>query len=136
MQAAMEFTNLKPRFFGVPTWGNGDRMTMAINAYLPGADVTYANGTSLNDLRSNLANDSIVIVAVSWQTDDQIKSDPLHATVGHYMVAVGYDSNGFSFMDPGNGKTTPQTNNWVQINWLDTFNSFISSGSMWIISTP
>ena len=132
----MEFMLMKPNFFGVPTKPFGAPMQVAITNYLPGANVTYANGTSLTDLRVALAGDNIVIVAVSWQTDAEIRAAGFDATVGHYMVATGYKSDKFSFMDPGQGMTVDQINDWVQTKWLDTSNSFISSGSMWIISTP
>jgi len=48
-----------------------------------------------------------VVVAVAWQTTWEILRDIRHATVGHYMVVVGFDKPGgrLIFLNPACSQT-------------------------------
>ena len=65
--------------------------------------VEHKSGGSIDDLEQAISNNKIVVVAVAWQTTWEILSDIPHATVGHYMVAVGFDQPGgqLIFLNPG-----------------------------------
>ena len=137
VQSDMESVSMKPPFFGVPTWDNGFFMLMGIRMSLPpGANVAYVSGASLYDLRSGIAGDSIVIVVISNDTNSQILQQGFASTVGHYMVAVSYDSHGFTFLDPASGGSRNYTNHDFENTWIVTSNTFIAPGSMWVITTP
>lgn len=137
VQHELEATGVKSPLFGIPTWWFYKE---AIEEFIPGATVTHYTNATVFDLKSAIAQDKIVIVAVSWQTDGEILSDPFHSGVGHYMVAVGYDENNIHLLDSaaqGNngGVSTVSYSDFTDM-WINKSNSFITSGSMFTISPP
>jgi hypothetical protein len=85
-----------------------------------------------------------VIVAVAWQTNGQIFADISKASVGHYMVFVGYDEEQLYFLDSGYYPTEKEMVNSplrsygpqeFEKIWLQTSNVFIFPGSMYTINS-
>jgi hypothetical protein len=133
VQGYLEWTGLKIAGFGMPTWSG---YAIALQVYMPNAEVLQYENSTIPDLKNAIVRDAIVVIAVSWQTDEQIKSDPLHATVGHYMVAVGYDENNIYLLDPGVGGISTYPNQRFNDVWIETSNSFIAPGTMFTIFHP
>lgn len=101
VERVMEQKGWKPKGFGVPVWYGYEK---ALAAFNPNAVVTRYRGASTDDLKQVFAEDKTSIVVVSWQTNTDILKKLFTGgklTVGHYMVAVGFDTKGFYFLDPG-----------------------------------
>ena len=114
---------------GIPTWGAYPKM---VQIYNPGSTVTSSANNTIADLKDTLANGSLPIVHISNQTDEQIRNDS-HPTVGHVIVAVGYDKDNLYFLDPAEqykGKLHVYTNDDFNKTWNETFNFFIAPGFM------
>ena len=122
---------------GIPTWFD-----------FQGSYGVFAHGwtgaedhATIGDLKSALAHDKLPIVAVSWQTTSEILADPGHASVGHYMVAVGFTNNTITFLDPGkpsddkNGGLNTYSNNDFNDIWNGKSNLFITAGSIFSVSS-
>ena len=125
---------------------------------LPGYDVEYQNGETLDQLKANIDSGKMTLVGVSWQTNQDIVNTiwgNIGKTkwnngvyVGHWMVAVGYNdvSQQIIFLDPGNDLTKPAdssdftdssilsftayTYDRFATIFTQTPNSFIGSGDM------
>jgi uncharacterized protein YvpB len=137
VQNHLQWTMQKSPLLGMPTQGGGLWATYyasALQSYVPDAVVTQYENSTIFDLKNAIVRDAIVVVAVSWQTDEQIISDPLNATVGHYMVAVGFDKNNIHFLDSYVGGVTTYSNETFNYRWNETSNSFIAPGTMFTIS--
>jgi hypothetical protein len=139
VEKIMEEKGWKPRGFGVPAWYGYDKALMAFN---PGALVNRYQKASLDDLKQALASDKISIVEVSWQSNSEILKMLFTGgkiTVGHYMVVVGFDANGFYFLDPGfdldKGRTRLQFYFYSDFErvWLKQPNAFIPAGTLFTI---
>jgi hypothetical protein len=141
VEKIMEKKGWKPRGFGVPAWYGYDK---ALAAFNPGAVVTRYKRASVIELKLALARNKIPIVEVSWQDN----SDILHKfftggklTIGHYMVAVGYDRKGFYFLDPGfdlaRGMNNLQLYSYADFEqiWLKQPNVFIPPGTLFTLES-
>jgi len=138
VQAILEQKGLKIPGYGMPTWFGVSR---ALGNFARG-QVEHQSNASIDDLQQAIANNKIVVVALAWQTTRQILSDIPHATVGHYMVAVGFNkADGvLIFLNPGlqlnegASHLYTLTNQAFDQNWNGTSNIFIQAGSMWKVS--
>ena len=138
VQQLLEKRALKIPGYGMPTWwGFGN----ALGDFTQG-QVEHKHGASIEDLTQAIANNKIVVVALAWQTTWEILRDIPHATVGHYMVAVGFDQQGglLIFLNPGQlqgeGSTAvyPMTFQDFDHYWNGISNLFVQAGSMWMVS--
>jgi hypothetical protein len=123
----------------MPTWLNYGR---ALGNFTH-RRVEHKRKASIDDLEQAISNNKIVIVALAWQTTWEILRDIRHATVGHYMVAVGFDKQGevLIFLNPGlelkDGTSHLYSMTFQEFNtyWNGKSNLFIQAGSMWMISS-
>lgn len=138
VQSILEKKGLKIPGYGMPTWlGVGK----ALGDFTQG-QVEHKSGASFDDLQQAISNDKIVVVALAWQTTWEILRDIPHATVGHYMVAVGFDAQGglVIFLNPGlqpdEGSAHLYSITFQEFdrNWNGMSNLFIRAGSMWMVS--
>jgi RHS repeat-associated protein len=129
---ALESVGAKIPGVGIPTWGGYEAMVQNFN---PDNAVAASANNTIADLKDALANNYLPIVEISNQTDEQIRNDPFHATVGHYMVAVGYDKDKVYFLDPGsrNADLHPYTNQDFNDVWNEKPNFFIAPGVMYTL---
>ena len=138
VQTTLEQQGLKIRGYGMPTWLGVSR---ALENFAQG-QVDHKSGASINDLEQTISNNKIVVVALAWQTTWEILKDIPHATVGHYMVAVGFDQQGgkLIFLNPGlqpsEGSTHLDSMTFQDFDqyWNGTSNLFVRAGSMWMIT--
>ncbi|MGD0751369.1 MAG: C39 family peptidase [Anaerolineales bacterium] len=138
VQAILEQKGLKLRGFGMPTWLDYGR-SLGDFAH---KRVEHKRKASIDDLELAISNNKIVIVALAWQTTWEILRDIRHATVGHYMVAVGFDKQGgvLIFLNPGldlkEGASHLYVMSFQEFNtyWNEKSNLFVQAGSMWTIS--
>ncbi len=138
VQATLEKKGLKIPGYGMPTWLAYGR---ALGRFAQGP-VEHKSGASLDDLVQALSNNKIAVVALAWQTTWEILRDIPHATVGHYMVAVGFDQQGgqLFFLNPGlllgEGSTALYSMKFQDFDqyWNGTSNLFVQAGSMWMVS--
>jgi hypothetical protein len=138
VQAILEKKGLKIPGYGMPTWWGVAR---ALDEFAQG-QAEHKSGGSIADLAQAISNNQIVVVALAWQTTWEILSDIRHATVGHYMVTVGFDQPGgrLIFLNPGlqpdegSAHLYPMTFQDFDKNWNGTSNLFVQAGSMWTIS--
>jgi hypothetical protein len=122
----------------MPTWWGVAR---ALDEFAQG-QAEHKSGGSIADLAQAISNNQIVVVALAWQTTWEILRDIRHATVGHYMVTVGFDQPGgrLIFLNPGlqpdegSAHLYPMTFQDFDKNWNGTSNLFVQAGSMWTIS--
>ena len=122
----------------MPTWFNFSR-ALENFTHRP---VEHKRKASIDDLEQAISNNKIVIVALAWQTTWEILRDIRHASVGHYMVAVGFDKpNGLLiFLNPGlelkDGTSHLYSMTSLEFNsyWNEKSNLFVQAGSMWMIS--
>ena len=141
VERIMEKKGWKPRGFGVPAWFGYEK---ALAAFNPGAVVTRYKRASMDDLKLALNANKISIVEVSWQTNSDILQKFFTGgklTVGHYMVAVGFDKRGFYFLDPGLdpliGRDHLQLYLYADFEqiWLKQPNVFIPKGTLFTIES-
>ena len=60
--------------------------------YFSGGQIDFSDiPANIGDVEQAIENNKLPVVAICWQTDFQILSDIKHATVGHWMVVVGFD---------------------------------------------
>jgi hypothetical protein len=139
VEKTMEAKGWKLRGLGVPAW-HGYKNALAL--FNPGAVVARYKRASIDDLKQALAADKICIVEVSWQTDSEILKMFFtggRPTVGHYMVAVGFNPNGFYFLDPGfdldKGANRLQFYFYADFEqiWLKQPNFFIPAGTLFTL---
>ena len=138
VQATLEQKGLKIRGYGMPTWLGVSR---ALDDFAEG-QVEHKSGASIDDLEQAISNNEIAVVALAWQTSWEILRDIPHATVGHYMVAVGFDRQGgvVIFLNPGlqafegSAQLYSLTFEEFDKNWNGTSNMFVQAGSMWMVS--
>jgi hypothetical protein len=138
VQANLERKCLKLHGFGMPTWWNYGR-ALENFAHKP---VEHRRKASIGDLVQAISNNKIVIVALAWQTTWEILSDIRHVTVGHYMVAVGFDElrEMLICLNPGlevkEGTSHLYSMTFLEFNsfWNEKSNLFVQAGSMWMIS--
>jgi hypothetical protein len=138
VQATLEQKGLKLHGYGMPTWLGVSR---ALEDFAQGL-VEHKSGASIDDLEQAISNNKIVVVALAWQTTWEILRDIPHATVGHYMVAVGFDQQGGKLiflnpgLQPGDGATHLDSLTFqdFNLNWKETSNLFVQAGSMWMIT--
>ena len=138
VQAILEKKCLKLHGFGMPTWLNYGRALEKF-AHRP---VEHKRKASIDDLEQAICNNKIVIVALAWQTTWEILRDIRHASVGHYMVGVGFDkqSGVLIFLNPGleskEGVSHLYSMTFQEFNsyWNEKSNLFVQAGSMWMIS--
>ncbi|HUI87939.1 MAG TPA: RHS repeat-associated core domain-containing protein [Anaerolineales bacterium] len=121
--------------YGMPTWSG---FGQDLSRYTSGQVDQYSHAT-ISDLQGAILNDKLPVVAVSWQTTGQILADPLHSPVGHYMVAVGFDKTGISFLNPAMSQgDIPKLDHWMYQEFNDVWNgksnAFITAGTMYTIS--
>jgi hypothetical protein len=138
VQALLEQKRLKIRGYGMPTWLGVSR---ALDDFAEG-QVEHKSGASIDDLEQAISNNEIAVVAVAWQTTWEILRDIPHATVGHYMVLVGFDRQAglVIFLNPGlqpaegSSHLFSQTFQEFDKNWNGISNIFVQAGSMWTVS--
>ena len=138
VQAILEKKGLKIPGYGMPTWLGYGR---ALGNFARG-QVEHKNGASIDDLEQAISNNKVVVVALAWQTTWEILRDIPHATVGHYMVAVGFDQQGglLIFLNPGlqlsegSAHLYSLTFQDFYKYWNGTRNLFVHAGSMWMVS--
>jgi hypothetical protein len=138
VQAILERKCLKLLGFGMPTWLNYGRALESF-AHRP---VEHKRKASIDDLEQAISINKIVIVALAWQTTWEILRDLRHATVGHYMVAVGFDKQRgvLIFLNPGldlkDGTSHLYSMTFLEFNsfWNKKSNLFVQAGTMWMIS--
>ncbi len=138
VQSTLERKGLKLRGYGIPTWWG---FSAALDNFVQG-QVEHKGGASIDDLEQAISNNEIVVVALAWQTTWEILRDIRHATVGHYMVAVGFDKPGsrLIFLNPGlqpnegSAHLYSMTYQEFTQNWKNTSNLFVWPGSMWTVS--
>ncbi|HVM72970.1 MAG TPA: C39 family peptidase [Anaerolineales bacterium] len=138
IQAILEQKGLKLRGYGMPTWFG---YTRSLGNFARGR-VEYRNHASIADLQLAISSNKIVVVALAWQTTWEILVDIPHATVGHYMVAIGYDHSSalLYFLNPGlqaqDGSSHLYSMACQEFDryWNGTSNLFVQPGSMWMIS--
>jgi hypothetical protein len=118
-----------------PEWGSTQE---AFQYYFQG-HVAYYKNAGINDLKRELLEDKLPVVVFANQTNNQIwddcrKRQTNQLTVGHYMVAVGFDDKYIKFLDPaGGGSLHPYTYaDWTS-QWASS-NLFIPADSMFVIS--
>ena len=138
VQSVLERKGLKLAGYGMPTWwGFG----VALGNFAQG-QVVHKGRASIDDLEQVISNNEIAVVALAWQTTWEILRDIRHATVGHYMVVVGFDKPGglLIFLNPGlqpnEGTSHLYSMRYQDFNqyWNGTSNLFIWPGSMWAVS--
>jgi RHS repeat-associated protein len=151
IEAFLEETGSKIRGLGMPSWLN---FGGSLGYYAHGW-VDYKSNASVEDLELAIENNKLPVVAVSWQSSDTInklfwqdmcpngkfnifhKPDFGNITVGHYMVAVGFDpqKDQIIFLDPGIRVKQLHYYSYQEFNndWNGTSNQFIQVGSMWTI---
>jgi len=138
VQATLEKKGLKIPGYGMPTWFG---FNSALGDFAQG-QVEHKSAGSINELEQAISNNQIVVVALAWQTTWEILKDIPHATVGHYMVAVGFDQQGgqMIFLNPGLQPSEGSTHLYpiafqdFDQNWNKTSNLFVQAGSMWTIT--
>ncbi len=138
VQAILERKFLKLHGFGMPTWLDYGRSLRNFTH----RRVEHKRKATINDLEQAISNNKIVIVALAYQTNWEILRDIRHATVGHYMVAVGFDRQAgrVIFLNPGQlpkeGTSHLHSMTFQEFDkyWNGTSNLFIQAGSMWTIS--
>ncbi len=138
VEALLERKWLKIHGFGMPTWF-GFRKGLRLFVHGRVAQTSHA---SLWDIQRAITDDKLPIVAISWQSTKEIISDIKDATVGHYMVVVGFDTtnNQIFFLNPGislkEGLSHLYSISYQEFDkyWNKKGNIFISPGSMWTIS--
>ncbi len=138
VQSILERKGLKLRGYGMPTWWG---MSAALDNFAQG-QVEHKGRACFDDLERAISNNEIVVVAVAWQTTWEILRDIRHATVGHYMVVVGFDKPGgrLIFLNPGlqpsEGATHLYSMTYQDFNqsWNETSNLFVWPGTMWTVS--
>jgi hypothetical protein len=122
----------------MPTWLGFGR---ALGNFAQG-QLEHKSGGSIDNLEQAISNNQIVVVALAWQTTWEILRDISHATVGHYMVAVGFDQQGglLIFLNPGlqlsegSAHLYSMTFQDFDLYWNGTSNLFVQAGSMWTVS--
>jgi hypothetical protein len=138
VQTILERKGLKIHGLGMPTWLGYGR---SLGHFAQGR-VEYKSKASIDDLEQAISKEKIVVVAVAWQTTREILRDIRHATVGHYMVAVGFDPRGarIFFLNPGldlmEGSSYLFSMRYQKFNkyWNGIGNIFVRAGSMWTIT--
>ena len=138
VQATLQQKGLKIPGYGMPTWLAFSR---ALGNFAQG-QVEHKSSACIDDLEHAISDNKIVVVALAWQTTWEILRDIPHATVGHYMVAVGFDKEGslLIFLNPGlqsnEGSAHLYTMTFQEFDqyWNGTSNLFVQAGSMWTIS--
>ena len=138
VQTTLEKKGLKIPGYGMPTWLGVGR---GLSSFTQG-QVEHRSGGSIADLQQAISSNKIVVVALAWQSTWEILRDILHATVGHYMVAVGFDQQAgqLIFLNPGLQESEgcdhlfSQTYQDFDQNWNCTSNLFVQAGSMWMVS--
>jgi RHS repeat-associated protein len=140
VEEILEQNFMKPKGYGIPSWG----FKMGVHHFNPGQKVTAKTGATLEELKTAVDAGKVVIVAVAWQTNGQIFADISKASVGHYMVFVGYDEEQLYFLDSGYYPTEKEMVNSplrsygpqeFEKIWLQTSNVFIFPGSMYTINS-
>jgi RHS repeat-associated protein len=141
MEKTLEDEGLKLPGLGMPpSWVTTQ---MAFLKY-SGGEVNYQTNSTIADLKNALLHNELPVVNYANQTNGEIEAGlmgkgPL--TVGHYMVAVGFNKSGIYFLDPGWGvlhpHEPPQLNYILSkdfaSNWTES-NMFIPAGAMFTIS--
>jgi hypothetical protein len=138
VQAILEKKALKIHGYGMPTWWG---LATALENFAQG-QVEHKSHASIDDLEQAISNNEIAVVALAWQTTWEILRDIAHATVGHYMVLVGFDRQGglVIFLNPGlqpfegSAHLYSLTFEEFDKNWNGTSNLFVQAGSMWTVS--
>jgi RHS repeat-associated protein len=98
----------------------------------------YYTSAGISDLKSALREDKLPVVVFANQSNDQILSDICASnlgdlTVGHYMVAVGFDNTSIKFLDPADASLHIYQNAEWTTSWASS-NLFIPAGAMFVIS--
>ena len=138
VQTILEQKRLKIPGYGMPTWLAYGK---ALGSFAQG-NIEHKRGASINDLEQAISSNKIVVVALAWQTTWEILRDIPHATVGHYMLAVGFDQQSalLIFLNPGlqadEGSSHLYSMAFQDFDkyWNDMSNLFIQAGSMWTVS--
>ena len=128
---------LKPKGYGIPAWA----YRRALQKVAGGLRTDARYHAVLPDLKSALHLGSLVIVAVSWQTNREIFRLLFKANPGHYMVFVGHDDeiDRLYFLDPGDPLGAFRLREYTHAEfstwWTATSNLFIPRGSMFTLAT-
>jgi hypothetical protein len=138
VEQELEHKALKIHGFGMPTWWGYSR---SLGLFIPGK-AEYKNHACIQDLEQAISENQLSIVAIAWQTTIQILRDIRHASVGHYMVAVGYNpvDGIIYFLNPalytkeGREHLSAWTYQEFDKYWNGTWNLFIRPGCMWKIT--
>jgi hypothetical protein len=138
VEKKLEHFWLKIPGFGMPTWFG---VKKALKLFIQGK-VDANSHSSLMDIQHALIENKLPMVAISWQSTKEIISNLKKATVGHYMVAVGFDTakNKLFFLNPGltqkEGISHLFSISYQEFEtfWNEKSNLFITPGSIWTIS--
>lgn len=115
-----------------------------IQSNMPDAVIEHYTYATMTDLKQAISQDKIVIVTISYDTTAEIMVSVFYRpikklTIGHYMVAVGYDENNVYFLNPASrnaGVDTSWSNNKFTGLWQDNSSFIIPPGTMFTISHP
>ena len=138
VEKILEHRWLKIPGLGMPTWFG---VRKGLRLFTQGK-VDSTKHASLWDIQHAITDNQLPIIAISWQSTKEIAADIKEATVGHYMVAVGFDTsnNQMFFLNPGvatnEGSSHLFTISYQELDklWNKKSNLFIRPGSMWTIS--
>lgn len=138
VESVLERRWIKIPGLGMPAWLGYAR---ALRQFVLGR-VEHKSNACIKDLELAVSDNTLPVVAVSWQTTLEILRDIPHATVGHYMVVVGYDTPNerIYFLNPallskeGASQLFSMSYQELEEVWIGTSNIFIPPGSIWIIS--
>jgi RHS repeat-associated protein len=135
VEKSIEHAGLKFPGYGMPTSLPFDD---SLKYYSGGREGFTAKDATIGDIEHALENNELPIVAVSWQTDFQIISDINNATVGHWMVVVGFSpqTDQLYFLNSGlsqeEGSKSLWSYSYQEFNqyWKNQPNIFILPGNL------
>ena len=138
VEALLERNGLKLHGFGMPTWS---AFPKSLRLFTSGR-VEHHHSGSIGELEAAISAQKIPIVAVAWQSTKEILSHVRNATVGHYMVVVGFDcvTSNLFFLNPalnqmeGSSHLYRMAYEEFEIYWNRKRNFFIQPGCIWTLS--
>lgn len=110
-----------------------------IQSNMPDAVIEHYTYATMTDLKLAISQDKIVIVTISYDNTHDILFKPVKdLTIGHYMVAVGYDENSVYLLNPAS--RNPGVDTWLNNKftglWQNNSSFIIPPGTMFTISHP
>jgi hypothetical protein len=113
----------------------GNPLASGTQLFLQGNQVSYQKNGTIEQLKKNVDDGYLTMVGISNQTNKEILSNTSEATVGHWMLVVGYNdySNDLILMDPAqNTGDWNYKQNYFEFShvWKDLPNFAIGFGEM------